>query len=280
MKHIIRFDPSLPLKPSKPKKLKAKSTSILNALENKTLAMSDFLLLCQSDEVLGDLAICENSSEFLQSVGMDICFEGGEVYLGSLKRALREQVFCFVDIESSGADPRVSQILEIGAIKYRNGEVLGRFESYVRANEVPEIIEEITGIELDDVRNAPSDREVLSEFREFLGQSIFVAHNVNFDYLYLDYYFSLLFGMGLYNQKLCSIELAKRSISAPRYGLDFLNEFLEIFTPSLHRAYADAYTCMKIFEKCLQTLAIGFPTSQALLNYAQKGKNIQIPSKS
>lgn len=274
MRHIIRFDPSLQHKPSKPKKLKAKSTAIFNALENKILSMSEFLALCESDEVLGDLAICENSGEFLQSVGMDICFEEEGVYLGSLKRALREQEFCFVDIESTGADPRVSQILEIGAIKYRDGVVLGRFESYVRANEVPEIIEEITGITLEDVANAPSDREVLNEFREFLGQSIFVAHNVSFDYLYLDYYFWHLFGVGLYNQKLCTIELAKRSIASARYGLDFLNEFLEIHTPSLHRAYADAYTCMKIFEKCLQECKANFPTSQTLLNFSQKGKNL------
>lgn len=274
MKHIIRFDPSLNLKPTKPSKLKAKSMNILNTLENKILGLGEFLELCEGDEVLGDLAICENSSEFLQSVGMDIVFAGSEVYLGSLKRALREQEFCFVDIETSGPDPRKSQLLEIGAIKYRDGKVLGRFESYVRASEVPEIIEEITGIGLEDVLNAPSAKEVLSEFRAFLGQGVFVAHNASFDYLYLDYYYNLLFGIGLYNQRLCSIEFAKRSISAPRYGLEFLNEFLEIFTPSLHRAYADAYTCMKIFEKCLTLCKINFPTTQNLLNFSQKGRKL------
>lgn len=273
MKHIIRFDPSLNFKPSKPPKLKPKSTFILSALENKTLSLQDFLTLCESDEVLGDLAICENSFEFLQSVGMDIAFDGEKVYLASMKKSLREQVFCFVDIESSGPDPRKSQILEIGAIKYRNGEVLGRFESYVRAIEVPEIIQEITGIELEDVLNAPSAKEVLGEFRAFLADSVFVAHNASFDYLYLDYYYNLLFGIGLYNQRLCTIELAKRSISAPRYGLDFLNEFLEIHTPYLHRAYADASTCMKIFEKCLQNCGVNFPSVQNLLNFSQKGKN-------
>lgn len=273
MKHIIRLDPSLNFKPSKPSKLKPKSTAILNALENKSLELEEFLQLCQDDEILGDLAICENSFEFLQSIGMDICCYEEKVYLATLKKNLRDQIFCFVDIESSGADPRKSQILEIGAIKCRGGEVLGRFESYVRSSEVPEIIQEITGIELEDVINAPSAKEVLGEFREFLGSSIFVAHNVSFDYLYLDYYYNLLFGIGLYNQRLCTIELAKRSIQAPRYGLDFLNEFLEIHTPHLHRAYADAYTCMKIFEKCLKTSGIHFPTVQSLLNFSQKGKN-------
>lgn len=274
MKHIVRFDPSLKPKPTKPSKLKAKSINILNALENKILGLNEFLELCESDEVLGDLAICEDSSEFLQSVGMDIVFLEDKAYLGSLKRALREQEFCFVDIETSGPDPRKSQLLEIGAIKYRDGKVLGRFESHVRASEVPEIIIEITGIELKDVLNAPSAKEVLSEFRAFLGQGVFVAHNVNFDYLYLDYYYNLLFGIGLYNQRLCSIELAKRSIQAPRYGLKFLNEFLGIDTPYLHRAYADAYTCMKIFERCFKDLKINFPTTQSLLNFSYRRKNL------
>lgn len=274
MKHIIRFDPSLNIRPSKPPKLKPKSVYILSMLENRVLKINHFLNYCQSDEILGELALCENSQEFLQSIGMDICFENEEVYLSSLKRKLKDQIFCFVDIETSGPDPRKSQILEIGAIKYCDGKILGRFESYVRANVVPDIIQEITGIEESDVCNAPEVKEVLSDFRTFLGTSIFVAHNAIFDYLYLDYYYNLLFGIGLYNQRLCTIELAKRSVPAPRYGLGFLNEFLEINTPYMHRAYADAYTCMKVFEKCLQTSKIIFPTVQALLNFSQKGKNL------
>lgn len=276
MKHIIRLDPSLKQTfPQKPPKLKPKSNAILQALENKILSIQDFLLLCESDEVLKDLAICEHSDEFLHTVGMDIVFEKEKAFLGSLKRTLKEQVFCFVDIESSGSDPRISQILEIGAIKYCNGGVIDRFESYVKAHEVPEIIEEITGISVEDLRDAPTEKEVLEEFKKFLGNSIFVAHNVNFDYTFLDYCFSRFFGIGLYNQKLCTIELARRSISAPRYGLDFLNEFLQIYTPQIHRAYADAYTCMKIFEKSMQNLNTCFFNAQSLLNFSQKAKSLK-----
>ena len=276
MKHIIRLDPSLQKNlPHKPPKLKPKSNAILQALENKVLCMQDFLSLCEKDEVLRDLAICENSCEFLHKIGMDIVFENNEVYLGSLKRKFRDQVFCFVDIETSGADPRTSQILEIGAIKYRDGVVLDRFESYVRASSVPEIIQEITGITLESVIDAPLEKEVLEDFREFLGESIFVAHNVGFDYTFLDFCYSNFFGIGLYNQKLCTIELAKRSIPSARYGLDFLNDFLQIHTPQIHRAYADAYTCMKIFEKSLQNLDVCFFNAQNLLNFSQKAKSIK-----
>lgn len=276
MKHIIRLDPSLKENlPPKPPKLKPKSNAILHILENKTISLDHFLSLCSEDEVLRDLAICENSMDFLHSIGLDIVLANQEVYLGSLKRSLKDQVFCFVDIESSGADPRVSQILEVGAIKYCNGRVLDRFESYVRASSVPEIIQEITGITPEVLWDAPQEREVLRSFRKFLGDSIFVAHNVGFDYTFLDYCFFKFFGVGLYNQKLCTIELAKRSIAAPRYGLNFLNDFLEIHTAQVHRAYADAYTCMKIFEKSLENINACFFNAQSLLNFSQKAKSLK-----
>ena len=276
MKHIVRLDPSLKENfPSKPSKLKPKSNAILQALENKTLSLNAFLSLCSNDEVLGDLAICENSMEFLHGIGLDVVLANQEVYLGSLKRSLKDQVFCFVDIESSGADPRVSQVLEIGAIKYRNGKVLDRFESYVRASNVPEIIQEITGITPEELYDAPQEKEVLEEFRKFLGNSIFVAHNVGFDYTFLDYCYCNFFGVGLYNQKLCTIELAKRSIVSPRYGLNFLNDFLGIHTTQVHRAYADAYTCMKIFEKSLESVQACFFNAQSLLNFSQKAKSLK-----
>lgn len=275
MKHIVRFDTSIKKTTSKPPKLKPKSNILLNTLENRVLNLDDFILLCKQDEILGDLAICENSFDFLRTVGLDIVLDDQRVYLGSLKRSLKNQIFCFVDIESSGADPRNSQILEIGAIKYCNGKVLDRFESYVRANDVPDVIQEITGITPEVLLDAPSQREVLDQFRTFVGDSIFVAHNVGFDYTFLDFCFTQLFGIGLYNQKLCTIELAKRSFPAPRYGLDFLNDFLGIGTPQIHRAYADAYTCMKIFEKSLENLDIHFFNTQSFLNFTQKAKSLK-----
>ncbi|VEJ24320.1 3'-5' exonuclease [Helicobacter cholecystus] len=276
MKHIIRFDPSLKGNlPPKPLKLRPKSNVILQALENKSIPLHEFISLCSEDEVLRNLAICDHSLEFLHTIGLDISLINQEVFLGSLKRSLKDQIFCFVDIESSGADPRISQILEIGAIKYCNGKVLDRFESYVRASNVPEIIQEITGITPEALCDAPQEKEVLQSFRKFLGDSIFVAHNVGFDYTFLDYCYCRFFGVGLYNQKLCTIELAKRSIVAPRYGLNFLNNFLEIHTPQVHRAYADAYTCMRIFEKSLKNVDACFFSAQSLLNFSQKAKSLK-----
>ncbi|TLD86602.1 3'-5' exonuclease [Helicobacter sp. MIT 03-1614] len=154
----------------------------------------------------------------------------------------------FVDIETNGAKPQQCQIIEIGALKVKGGEIIDKFESYVYADEVPENITQLTGICQADIAYAPSIKEVLGEFRAFLGTDVFVAHNVNFDYGFVDYHLRQCSLFGLLNPKLCTIELAKKTILSPRYALGFLNEFLGIRTAVTHRAYADALTSFRVFE--------------------------------
>ena len=75
--------------------------------------------------------------------------------------------------------------------------------------------------------NAPSLKNIIEEFKIFLEDHIFVAHNVNFDYKFISdtcEYFHL---GKLANRKLCTIELAKRVICSEKYGLQFLKELLE-----------------------------------------------------
>lgn len=273
MRHILINDSSQTPPPlPKPKKLQASSHFLLKALENKKISKQNFLALCQEDEKLQDLALTQESLDFLCLFGLDLNHSSDMLFLNSLHTPLEEQKFCFVDIETTGSNPQESELLEIGAILYQGGKVLKRFESYALVKSIPPIIEEITGITFEDIKDAPTAKEVLSQFRETLGNSIFVAHNANFDYVFLDFLFQKLFGIGIYNQRLCTINLAKRLIYAPRYGLDFLNQFLEIGTPAIHRAYADANTCLQVFKHCLNSIPRTIHTSQDLINFSKHGK--------
>ncbi|WP_083986202.1 exonuclease domain-containing protein [Helicobacter enhydrae] len=184
----------------------------------------------------------------------------------------RDAVFCFVDIETTDVNPDCGGLLEIGAILCKgSGEVVGRFEHLVHVEVIPEVIEEITGIGLEDVRFAPSAKEVLGEFRTFIGDNVFVAHNAAFDYQFLNQCYIKFFGIGLYNPTLCTIALAHKTIVAPRYGLSFLNEYLQIFTPNNHRAYADASTCLEIFKKCIVNVPRQVKTTRDLIFWVRKG---------
>jgi DNA polymerase-3 subunit epsilon len=180
---------------------------------------------------------------------------------------IEKQKFCIVDIESNGSKPTNSQIIEIGAIMYEDGKIVDKFESYVKANEIPDNIVRLTGITLNDVKDAPSLKSVLEKFRLFLGDAVFMAHNVNFDYKFISHSMEEAgFGL-LLNRKMCTIDLAKKTIEAERYGLGFLIKLFDIEVDH-HRAYSDAYAAMIVFQKSLENLPDFVITTEDLIKFS------------
>ena len=210
----------------------------------------------------------------LKARGFPIEEEGNRVYLKTAKTLYKNQEFVVVDIETNGSKSYNSQIIEIGAIKYRNGKIVDRFESFVYAKELPEYITKLTGISIEDLTFAPKQKEVLIKFKEFLGDSVFVAHNVNFDYNFISDKLNELGFEKLANRKLCTIDLAKRTIKSKKYGLGFLNEHLKINTLIHHRAYADALTALKILETSFSKLPKDIKTTEDLIEFSKRGRKI------
>ncbi|CAM3338566.1 3'-5' exonuclease [Helicobacter labetoulli] len=221
----------------------------------------------------GLYADVESEIELLKGAGgaLHTQEKNGELYfsLATFFQAWQEREFVFVDIETNGAKPQSSEIIEIGALRVKNSQILESFESYVYAPFVPENITELTGIRQEDIQNAPQSKEVLRAFREFLGGGVFVAHNVNFDFSFLDYHLRQNGLFGLLNPKLCTIDLAKKTILSKRYALSYLNEFLGINTAVSHRAYADALTSFRIFEIAVNMLPLRVKSVQDLLDFSK-----------
>ena len=193
--------------------------------------------------------------------------------LKSYFQPYQEGTYTIVDIETNGSKPVRSQIIEIGAIKIKNGEIIDEMESFVECAYLPYQISLLTGIEPHDLVGAPSRQEVLRRFKEFLGDSVFVAHNASFDYTFLSASFNR-FGLGsIGNQTICTIDLAKRSFESPKYGLAFLNEFLDLNMDSHHRAYSDAVATSKIFLKSLETLPDSVKTVDDLVKFSTSSKS-------
>ena len=184
----------------------------------------------------------------------------------------KEQKYCIIDIETNGSKPGTSQVIELGAVMVQNGEVIGRYETFVECAFLPEYITKITGIEPEDLIDAPTRKEALIGLRHFMEDAVFVAHNANFDYGFLNASFAR-FGLGnIGNPKLCTIDLAKRTFESERYGLAYLIDFLDIETATHHRAFSDAVCAAKVMEKSVQTLPEYVCTADELLRFSVSSK--------
>ena len=208
----------------------------------------------------------------LQAAGYPIVSEGGGYKLETYFTPYKEQKYCVIDIETNGSKPGTSQIIEIGAVMLQNGEVIGTYETFVECAFLPEYITKITGIEPEDLIGAPSRKEALIGLRHFMQNAVFVAHNADFDYSFLNASFER-FGLGnIGNPKLCTIDLARRTFESERYGLAYLIDFLCIETATHHRAYSDAVCAAKVMEKSVQTLPSYVKSADELLRFSVSSK--------
>lgn len=246
---------------------------ILNRLKKEDIKFDDFLKLL---EISSD-RFYENSElefELLLINGFPIDIKDDFVYLKTKNRALSEQVFCFVDIETNGGSVKNgSQIIELGAIKYKNGKIIDSFTSLVFAKDIPIYVQELTQITPMILENAPVIQKVLQEFKTFLADDIFVAHDVNFDYNFINDSFEK-YNLGkMLNRNLCTINLSKRAFKCEKYGLSSLKEFLNIDVEFHHRAYFDALTTLKVFEKAVDSLDLtSIKSGEDLIDFSISNK--------
>lgn len=210
--------------------------------------------------------------ELMRSCGLWIEIDDREIVRFS-DQNFNDCEFCFVDIETTGSKPDFSSVIEIGAIKVKDQKIIDSFESLVYAKEVPQEIVELTGIRADMLAGAPNEKDVLKAFRAFLGNSVFVAHNVVFDYRFISDKLEGYEEFGLLNPRICSVELAQKTITSPRYSLSYLNEFLGIHAPASHRAYCDAYVCKKVFDIACLALPKNITSLREVIEFT-RGKKL------
>jgi DNA polymerase-3 subunit epsilon len=226
-------------------------------------------ILRQSDTFFQDVNL---EKELLISNGLPLYFSKDKVYLKTTLNKINEQTFCIVDIETTSGKVKDGQIIEIGAIKYKNNQIIETYQSLINANYIPKKVQEITGITLDMLENAPNLKDVLEEFKLFLEDDIFVAHNIDFDYKFISDSFKK-YNLGeLFNRKLCTIDLAKKTIVSQKYGLGYLKDKLNINTTNHHRAYDDVLSTVEVFKISLQNIHKDISNSEELIKFSKENK--------
>lgn len=157
------------------------------------------------------------------------------------------QPYVVVDVETTGGKQPQHRITEIGAVKIVNGEVVDTWTSLINPERhISKFITKLTGISNSMVKDAPLFCEVADTFSVFIQGSIFVAHNVNFDYGFIKQEYQRIerkFNM----PKLCTVRETRKYFPGLRsYSLANLCENFDISLTNHHRALCDAQAAAQI----------------------------------
>ena len=157
--------------------------------------------------------------------------------------------YCVLDIETTGLSFRTEKITEVGAVIYKNGEVIKEFECFVNPEKpIPEEVVEVTHITDDMVKDAETIENILPKFLEFIGDRIIVAHNADFDVGFIKYNAEKL-GIKLENTYIDTLRLAKDLFpDYKKYKLGIIADKLGIKVDVAHRALDDVITLVKVFK--------------------------------
>ncbi|KAF2955646.1 PolC-type DNA polymerase III [Marinitoga sp. 38H-ov] len=163
--------------------------------------------------------------------------------------------FVVFDFETTGFDPNIEEIIEFGAVKIENGEITDVFHKLVKPKKnVPQKIQEITGITNEMLIDAPSIDEVLPEFIKFIENSVLVAHNANFDYRFLRRWTKDVMNIEIKIPYIDTLAMARALLNLRGgHSLDKVVKALGLGNFEHHRAHEDAkvtaYAFLKLLDK-------------------------------
>lgn len=167
--------------------------------------------------------------------------------------------YVVLDIETTGFRKVEDSIIEIAAVRFRNGAEAGRYSALVKAEvPLPLDIQALTGITPDMLSGAPRIGEVLPGFLDFIGADPLVGHNLaSFDLPFLQYKAQRL-GLKILNSAIDTLPLARKAYpELPRHTLEFLKEALSIAVSTSHRALPDVLTTAALYQRCADRLLAG-----------------------
>ena len=174
---------------------------------------------------------------------------------GSRDMAFDDEYVAF-DLETTGLHPRFDRIIEIGAVRMKNGEEIDRFQTFVDPQQpLSQEVIKLTEITDDMLAGAPKIQEVLPKFLEFVGDRVLVAHNAGFDTTFI-YRACLQLGIPCNLTSVDTLTLSQNLMpEMGRHKLDMVADAFDLGAFQHHRAGDDALVCGKIVAKLFEKLA-------------------------
>ena len=162
-------------------------------------------------------------------------------------------MYSVVDIETTGNGYKGQKITEISIFIFDGKKIIDEFTSLVNPEQkIPYFITNLTGITEAMVRTAPKFYEIAKKVAEITKDTVFVAHNVNFDYNIIRDEFKSL-GFDFKRKKLCTVRLSRKIIPGlASYSLGNICSAEGIEIAARHRAKGDAEATVELFRRLIK----------------------------
>lgn len=202
--------------------------------------------------------------------------------------------YVVVDVETTGLDVNFCEIIELGAVKVKNGIVVDTFDSLVQPRKhyydseendeetyyyVDDFITSLTGITNEMLDKAPSQADILPMFRAFLGDSVLVGHNISFDIRFIYSAFMNELGVPLTNDYVDTMRVSRRLFPEnAHHRLRDTAASCNVAYKKGHRALEDC----KITQACYSYMMVkasqeypDFKDFLKLFSYSSKGIDVK-----
>ncbi|MFP3842392.1 PolC-type DNA polymerase III [Priestia filamentosa] len=223
---------------------------------HKAIAVTDHAVAQSFPEAYG--AAKKNGLKMIYGVEVNLVDDGVPIAYNPQKRDLASETYIVFDVETTGLSATYDKIIELAAVKMREGEIIDKFERFAKPHHpLSATTIELTGITDDMVENAPEIEDVLKDFHEWIGDDILVAHNASFDMGFLNMGFGRI-GLGkAQNPVIDTLELARLLYPTMKnHRLNTLAKKFDVELVQHHRAIYDAeatgYILVRLLKEAIE----------------------------
>ena len=222
---------------------------------HKAIAITDHAVAQSFPEAFS--AGKQNDIKILYGVEANLVDDGVPIAYNSAHRKLADDTYVVFDVETTGLSAVYDTIIELAAVKIKNGEIIDRFESFANPHKpLSATIINLTSITDDMLQDAPEVEAVLKRFHRWTEDAIFVAHNASFDMGFLNVGYKKVGLEKAANPVIDTLELGRLLYpELKNHRLNTLAKKLDVELTQHHRAIYDAEATGYILLKMLRDAA-------------------------
>ena len=157
--------------------------------------------------------------------------------------------YVVIDLEMTGLHPKTDAMIEIGAIRVRDGQIAEEFQCFVNpSRELTEQVIELTGITQQMADGGISQDEAFLRAADFMGDDVLVGHNIIFDYSFLKQQ-AVNQRVAFEKKAVDTLKLSRKFLTVPdKKSLDCLCDYYGFGRESAHRALDDTKATMELYQ--------------------------------